>query len=105
MEHPDSQRDSEKNRSAIRKLSLSEAKRSNPGSVWFTAEGGIGVDRQVGPVGPDRPAVGFWLGFWFWLGHLGAALGRFFASLAVVGAWLGGPPTKWGVVGGGNPKK
>jgi hypothetical protein len=32
-----------------------------------------------------RP-VFFWLGFWFWLGHLGAALDRFFASLmAVVG--------------------
>jgi hypothetical protein len=23
------------------------------------------------------PAVFFWLGFWFWLGHLGAALARF----------------------------
>jgi hypothetical protein len=39
MEHPDNQRDSEKNRSAIRKKALSE-KRSNPGSFWFTAEGG-----------------------------------------------------------------
>jgi hypothetical protein len=32
----------------------------------------------------------FWLGFWFWLGHLGAALGHFFATLAVVGAWRAG---------------
>jgi hypothetical protein len=39
MEHLDNLRDSEKNRSAIRKLSASE-KRSNPGSFWFTAEGG-----------------------------------------------------------------
>ena len=47
----------------------------------------------------QQVAVVFWLGFWFWLGHLGAALGRFFASLAVVGAWGDHPPS--GVVGGG----
>jgi hypothetical protein len=45
--------------------------------------------------------VVFWLGFWFWLGHLGAALGRFFASLAVVGAWGDHPPS--GVVGDQPP--
>ena len=41
----------------------------------------------------------FWLGFWFWLGYLGAVLSRFFVSLAVVGTWWDQPPS--GVVGGG----
>jgi hypothetical protein len=55
---------------------------------------------------PKGPAVFFWLGFWFWLGHLGATLGRFFASLVPGGrggclACLEGPPTKWG--GRGRP--
>ena len=44
-------------------------------------------------------AVVFWLGFWFWLGYLGAVLSRFFVSLAVVGTWGDQPPS--GVVGGG----
>jgi hypothetical protein len=48
-----------------------------------------------------RSAVVFWLGFWFWWEHPGAELGRFFASLAVVGTWGGQPPS--GVVGGGTP--
>jgi hypothetical protein len=43
--------------------------------------------------------VVFWLGFWFWWEHPGAELGRFFASLAVVGTWGDQPPS--GVVGGG----
>jgi hypothetical protein len=38
MEHPDNQRDSEKKPERHSKA-LSE-KRSNPGSFWFTAEGG-----------------------------------------------------------------
>jgi hypothetical protein len=46
-----------------------------------------------------RKAVVFWLGFWFWWEHPGVELGRFFASLAVVGTWGGQPPS--GVVGGG----
>ena len=44
-------------------------------------------------------AVVFWLGFWFWLGYLGAVLSRFFVSLAVVGTWGDQPPS--GVVRGG----
>jgi hypothetical protein len=43
--------------------------------------------------------VVFWLGFWFGREHPGAELGRFFASLAVVGTWGDQPPS--GVVGGG----
>jgi hypothetical protein len=42
-------------------------------------------------------SVVFWLGFWFWLGYLGAVLSRFFVSLAVVGTWWDQPPS--GVVG------
>jgi hypothetical protein len=42
----------------------------------------------------------FWLGFWFWWEHPGAELGRFFASLAVVGTWGDQPPS--GVVGRGQ---
>jgi hypothetical protein len=38
MEHSDNQRDSEKNRSAIRKLSARNAQIK--GSFWFTGEGG-----------------------------------------------------------------
>ena len=58
-----------------------------------------GLEWALVRVSNGAPAVVFWLGFWFWLGHLGAALGRFFASLAVVGAWGDHPPS--GVVGGG----
>jgi hypothetical protein len=46
-------------------------------------------------------AVVFWLGFWFWWEHPGAELGRFFASLAMLGTYLGGAATKWG--GRGRP--
>jgi hypothetical protein len=59
---------------------------------------GSAKDMQVVQNRCQVPVV-FWLGFWFWLGHLGAALGRFVASLAVVGAWGDHPPS--GVVGGG----
>ena len=52
----------------------------------------------IGAKPPPRQCF-FWLGFWFWLGHLGAALAHFFASLAVVGAWGDHLPS--GVVGGG----
>jgi hypothetical protein len=47
-------------------------------------------------------SVVFWLGFWFWLGHLGAALGRFFRLPGRGGGGcLGGPSTTWG--GRGRP--
>jgi hypothetical protein len=56
-----------------------------------------GLRGRMAELRPLFPAVVFWLGFWFWWEHPGAALGRFFASLAVVGTWGGqGAATKWG---------
>jgi hypothetical protein len=46
-------------------------------------------------------AVDFWLGYAIWWENPGAALGRFFDSLAVVGTWGDQPATKWG--GRGRP--
>jgi hypothetical protein len=75
-----------------------------PGCVRACAAAGLNMGSEAkkgraGPLQEDRNTVVFWLGFWFWLGHLGAALSHFFASLAVVGAWGDHPPS--GVVGGG----
>jgi hypothetical protein len=46
-----------------------------------------------------RNTVDIWLGYAIWWAHPGAALDRFFDSLAVVDTWGDQPPS--GVVGGG----